>query len=128
MLALSCIGSSAHEMKPPRLSFAQVDWPAAAATLAKTEALQPSIGLTRRRPIGTSRPLARLNAMMAQRFTGLASSPIPVLLPYDVDALAREVAEGTAPSDDARYLAGFHAGKFFYAGPAGYDAAFAINT
>src|SRR6476646_5133981 len=115
-------------MKPPRLSFAQVDWPAAVASLAKAEPQPLPVGSAKRRPIGASRPLARLNAMMAQRFTGLASSPVPVLLPFDTDALARDLAEGAVPADDARYLAGFHAAKFFYPGPAGYDAAFAIQT
>jgi hypothetical protein len=129
LLALGSVGSSAQEMaKPPRLSFAQVDWPAAIESLAKTGAQQPSNGLARRHPMGTSRPLARLNAMMAQRFAGLASSPIPVLLPFDVDTLARDLAEGAEPGDDARYLAGFHVTKFFYPGPAGYDAAFVIHT
>ena len=35
---------------------------------------------------------------------------------------------GRGPVDAERYLSGFHAATFFYPGPAGYDAAFAIRT
>ena len=72
--------------------------------------------------------LARLNAVMSQRFAGLATSPVPVLLPFDTAALLRDQADGAAATGNERYLSGFHAAKFFYPGPAGYDAAFAIRT
>jgi hypothetical protein len=65
---------------------------------------------------------------MAQRFTGLAISPVPVLLPFDTNALLRDQAAGTATAGNERYLSGFHAATFFYPGPAGYDAAFAIRA
>ena len=132
MLAAGSIGSAAQEMKPPRLSFAQVDWPAAIATLATTEGQRPTMMSARRRRIEASRAidpaLARLNTMMAQRFTGLAGSPVPVLLPFDVAAFARDLADDAGPGENERYLSGFHTARFFYAGPAGYDAAFAIRT
>ncbi len=128
LLATGSIGSAAQEMKPPRLSFAQVDWPAAIATLAKAEmqrsAKPRSINASRL----VTRALAHLNTMMAPRFPGLASSPVPVLLPFDVDALTRDLAGDEGPADDDHYLSGFHAARFFYPGPAGYDAAFAIRT
>ena len=72
--------------------------------------------------------LTRLNGVMSQQFAGLATSPVPVLLPFDVDALLRDQADGTGVGGAERYLSGFHAAKFFYPGPAGYDAAFAIRT
>jgi hypothetical protein len=65
---------------------------------------------------------------MAQRFPGIAQSPVPVLLPFDVTALLRDQALGVAADDQARYLSGFDAVAFFYAGPSGYDAAFSIRT
>ena len=38
--------------------------------------------------------LARLNGVMSQQFAGLATSPVPVLVPFDVDALLRDQAAG----------------------------------
>src|SRR4051812_5918791 len=72
--------------------------------------------------------LARLNGVMSQQFAGLATSPVPVLVPFDIGALLRDQAAGADPVDPARYFSGFHAAKFFYPGPAGYDAAFAIRA
>ena len=63
---------------------------------------------------------------MSPRFPGVATSPVPVLLPFDTAALLRDQAGGTLETGDGRYLSGFHAARFFYPGPAGYDAAFAI--
>jgi hypothetical protein len=128
----------AQDMKPPSLSFAEADWGAAIAALADVDLLGPvattpwirtahaGAGAGLGGPITPA--LTRLNAAMAQRLTGIATSPVPVLLPYDVEALLRDQAAGTAADGDERYLAGFHAARFFYPGPAGYDAAFAIRT
>ncbi len=132
LLALSVIGGAAEEMKPPRLSFAQVDWAAAAATLADIDELRPLPTAATLRPVyaganrAVPRALARLNIVMSARFPGVSTSPVPVLLPFDTATLLREQAAGTADAGSERYLAGFHAARFFYPGPAGYDAAFAI--
>jgi hypothetical protein len=118
-------------MRLPELSYAQVDWPAAVASLADANALGPTVLANRTRAVGTrnSYPaLARLNAVMSAHFAALTTSPVPVLLPFDVAARLRDQAEGNVAEDDRRYLSGFHAAKFFYPGPAGYDAAFAINA
>jgi murein DD-endopeptidase MepM/ murein hydrolase activator NlpD len=64
---------------------------------------------------------------MSAHFAALTTSPVPVLLPFDVAARLRDQAEGNVAESEERYLSGFHAGKFFYPGPAGYDAAFAIH-
>ena len=131
LLAFVGAGSAAGEMKPPRLSFAQVDWTAAAGALADIEGLPLAVVATRSRTAYgaaarlTYPALARLNAVMAQRFAGVARSPVPVLLPFDTAALMRDQAEGSAGGNE-RYLAGFNAANFFYPGPAGYDAAFSI--
>jgi hypothetical protein len=119
-------------MKPPRLSHAEVDWRAAVASLGDTDILGSTQSPMRTRAAGTARPmspaLARLNAIMTAHFAALTTSPVPVLLPFDVAARLRDQSEGKVPDDETRYLAGFHAAKFFYPGPAGYDAAFAIQT
>lgn len=123
-------------MKPPRLSSAQVDWAAAIDTLSAIGVLRSAMIATRSRRASSgalaaaSRPLSRLNAVMSQRFAGIAVSPVPVLLPFDAAALMRDLAAGTATTtaDNSRYLSGFHTATFLHAGPSGYDAAFAIDT
>jgi murein DD-endopeptidase MepM/ murein hydrolase activator NlpD len=120
--------STFQVMKPPRLTYAEVDWRAAAATLADN-----NLGSTQpMRTRGGLRPtypaLARLNNIMSAYFPALATSPVPVLLPFDVTARLRDQAGGTLSDDETRYFSGFHAARFFYPGPAGYDAAFAIRT
>jgi hypothetical protein len=121
-------------MKPPQLTTAEIDWTAALADLAKSEALAPAAYATRTDPIQSDanppvpQPLARLNAAMATRFPGVASSPVPVLLPFDSEALLRDRSAGTATEDDAPYLSGFHASKFFHPGPSGYDAVFMMRV
>lgn len=124
----------AQGMKPPSLSFAQADWGAALATLPDTDVIGPAARAMRTRTAqaGGGGPiipaLTRLNGAMAQRMAGIANSPVPVLLPFDAEALLRDLAAGTADAGNERYLAGFHSEQFFHAGPAGYDAAFAIRT
>jgi murein DD-endopeptidase MepM/ murein hydrolase activator NlpD len=130
LVALACASSTAHEVKAPRLAFARVDWAAAVATLNEGATPAAAVLSKRARPgsrrVAAPPPLGRLNNMMAQHFAGLAQSPVPVLMPFDVDALLRDQAAGVETAATGRYLSGFHAAKFFYPGPAGYDAAFAI--
>jgi hypothetical protein len=120
--------STFQPMKPPRLSYAEVDWRAAAASLGEDN-LGPAQPVRTRGSARLAYPaLTRLNSIMSAYFPALATSPVPVLLPFDVSARLRDQAEGKVPEDDARYFAGFNAAKFFYPGRAGYDAAFAIRT
>jgi murein DD-endopeptidase MepM/ murein hydrolase activator NlpD len=115
-------------MKPPRLSYAEVDWRSAVASLGEDNlgSVQP---VRTRGSVRTTYPaLTRLNSIMSAYFPALATSPVPVLLPFDVSARLRDQADGSVPEDLARYLSGFHAATFFYPGPAGYDAAFAVRT
>ena len=129
-LAVSSASVAAQEMRPPRITTVRADWPAAIASLSDPDALKPVFVRARyrnaRRPIPPV--LSRLNAVMVQRLPGLASSPVPVLLPFDTVALMRDQAAGTAAADNDRYLAGFSARTFFFPGPSGYDAALAIRT
>ena len=130
LLAMDCTGGAAQEMKPPRQTFAQADWPAAIASLGTTEGVRPwAVRLHHlgSRHGGSTATLGRLNSLMAQRFTGIAGSPVPVLLPFDIEALKNDLAGDDGAAGDDRYLAGFHATAFFDAGPAGYDAAFTIQ-
>ena len=132
MLAFVSAASAAEELKLPQLSFASVDWPAAIATVSGGDIGLPAAMSAKSRLANPVRKapavLVRLNGVMSQQFAGLAASPVPVLLPFDVDGLLRDQAAGTDIGGAERYLSGFHAATFFYPGPAGYDAAFAIRT
>ena len=132
MLALVSAGSAAQDVQLPHLSFAPIDWPAAIATLASVDAPPASPMSSKSRSGGANRAvpavLTRLNGVMSQQFAGVATSPVPVLVPFDVDALLRDQAAGAEIGGAERYMSGFHAATFFYPGPAGYDAAFAIRT
>ena len=100
-LALVSAGSAAQDATTPRVSFASVDWPAAIATLTAIDA--PSTApLSAKARLGNTRravapALARLNGVMSQQFAGLATSPVPVLMPFDVDAMLRDQAAGLLP-------------------------------
>ncbi len=130
-LAVTSATALAQEMRPPRIVATTVDWTAAAATLTDKDGLTPVFARARSRT-SDNRPippvLVRLNAIMKQRLPGIATSPVPVLLPFDTTALMRDQAEGNAPADNERYLSGFSARTFFFPGPSGYDAALAIRT
>jgi murein DD-endopeptidase MepM/ murein hydrolase activator NlpD len=132
VFALVSAGSAAQDVRSPHVSFASIDWPAAIATLPITDAQQTVPMSAKTRLAGASRAtipaLARLNGVMLQRFAGLTTSPVPVLVPFDVGALLRDQADGTDVGDGERYFSGFHAARFFYPGPAGYDAVFAIRA
>ncbi len=132
VLALVSAGSAAQDATTPRLSFASVNWPAAIATLTAVDAPATAPMSAKSRLGGANRAtppaLTRLNSIMSQQFAGLAMSPVPVLVPFDVGALLRDQAAGADPVDPERYFSGFHAARFFYPGHAGYDAAFAIRA
>lgn len=123
--------SLAQEMTPPRITSAKVDWAAALASLTDNPELRTAALASKARH-GASRlaprPLARLNAAMATRFPGVAQSPVPVLLPFDTEALLHDLAEGTVAERNERYLSGFRSSNFFYPGPSGYDAVFSLRT
>jgi hypothetical protein len=134
LLAATAAAAAAQPMKAPRLTTAQVDWPAVADALAAHDVLRPAVLAALARPATSGlppalrAPLTRLNAAMAHRFPGIARSPVPVLLPFDVNALLRDQTIGIATDDPSRYMSGFHSAAFFHPGPSGYDAAFAIET
>jgi murein DD-endopeptidase MepM/ murein hydrolase activator NlpD len=116
---LFATGAAAQEMKAPHIDVEKPDW-AQAATVLPT----PSEGAA---------GFAALNADTALLAPGIADSPIPVLLPVDVDALHKAVAanaeQAKTDAEAGRFIqGGFRASKFFLAGPAGYDAAFSLRT
>ena len=133
VLALVSAGSAAQDVTAPRLSFASVDWPAAIATLTAVDAPATAPMSAKSRLGGANRAtapaLARLNGVMSQQFAGLATSPVPVLVPFDVGALLRDQAAGAdAGRSPSAIFPASTPPRFFYPGPAGYDAAFAIRA
>jgi hypothetical protein len=75
--------ATAGEMAPPRITRVDVDWASATAQLG-TIAVARAIGATEAPAAGST--LDQLNAAVAARLPGIAQSPVPVLLPFDVDA------------------------------------------
>ena len=66
--------------------------------------------------------------MTAKRFAGIGKGSVPVLLPFDVDAFAKDQADGKAEAATSdKYFGKFHPTKFFLPGPAGYDATFTMD-
>jgi hypothetical protein len=108
--------STFQPMKPPRLSYAKVDWRAAAASLGEDNLGSAQPVRTRGAARTTYPALVRLNGIMSSYLPALATSPVPVLLPFDVPARLRDQADGTVSDDEARYFSGFHAATFFYPG------------
>jgi len=103
-------------MESPTITLSAVDWEGAAATLPERGGATPT------------EAFAKLNALTAKRFAGIARSSVPVLLPFDVDAFRKDVADGKADAEtSAAYFGGFQPTKFFLPGPAGYDATFTIS-
>ena len=116
------------EWQAPRITRAEVDWESAAQKLGEVAPLR-AVHASADAGVG-GREIDRLNAAVVERLPGIASSPVPVLLPFDVDAWLRDrtahaPADADAPPDPAdKYFAGFGQPALFAPGPAGYDATF----
>ena len=114
-------GSLAQEMKAPHILVATVDWDAALASFPDRAAGSPA------------EAFAKLNMAAEIGFPGIANSTVPVLLPFDTDGLAKELAanpgqptDKMAQSADRFMRSGFQSTRFFLTGPAGYDSAFSL--
>ncbi|MBI2715716.1 MAG: M23 family metallopeptidase [Rhizobiales bacterium] len=121
LLALLTVhAAAAQEMTLPRVSSVTVDWQAAAASLNGQPAGSPA------------EAFATLTAATKSRFPDLGKSPVPVLLPLDIDGLLDAKRKEQAGKPDVLVdnfmRGGFHATAFFQAGPAGFDAAFSLRT
>jgi Peptidase family M23 len=125
LLLVAGVAHAAQEITRPRLSSSVVEWPAALAAVAKIDALGRMSGES------DSDVLTRINAASGRYLSGVAASPVPVLLPVDVIALLRDhgkVPDTNQPANGESYFPGYHPPRFFLAGPGGYDATFTIHT
>ena len=127
----------ADEFRTPAISTVRVEWRGVLDQLRSEIATQPSIVSAftfsgqRRLPAYDPRSmpaLVQLNAVTSQIFTGIARSPIPVLLPFDTAAFLDARLKGAPASlSVARYQADFRPVDMFDAGPSGYDAVFSFE-
>jgi hypothetical protein len=119
-LAIFSAGSFAfatdgEAFKPPSISIVRPDWNA-----VRTEAAE----LTGTAGAGA---LAKLSEATAKAFPAIATSPAPVLIPFDTRAYLGDLAADAA-KPAAEYLRGFQSTGFFLSGPAGYDAVFSVKS
>ena len=117
-LAAGIVAAAAQDMKSPRIAPARVHWDAVAVELDALDVPKPLV---------VPEVMAKLNRATSERFANIATSPVPVLLPFDTAAFMRDRAAADPAAADANapanaYLFGFNAVPFFYPGPSGYDA------
>jgi murein DD-endopeptidase MepM/ murein hydrolase activator NlpD len=125
---------AAGEMQAPRITRAEVDWESAAQKLGEIAPLR-AVHASADAGLG-GREIDRLNAAAAERLPGIASSPVPVLLPFDVESWLRDRAANVPAGPEAdppvdppdKYFAGFGQPALFAPGPAGYDATFRFSV
>jgi hypothetical protein len=119
-LAVGVAAAAAQDMKSPRIAPTRVDWDAVAVELGALDPAKPALA--------APDVIAKLNRTTGERFTNIAASPVPVLLPFDTAAFLRdrtavpETAGASANGPAHNYLFGFDSVPFFYPGPVGYDA------
>lgn len=70
--------------------------------------------------------LAQLTSAAAEIFPGISNSPVPVLAPFAIADYAHDRAADSVNATDA-YTSDFQLTRFFFAGPTGYDATFALR-
>jgi hypothetical protein len=128
---------AADEFKTPAISSVRVEWRAVLDALRSEINAQPSVAsaftFSGQRRVWPSDPrstpaLVQLNAVTSQIFNGIGRSPVPVLLPFDsAGFLAARLSDAPSSLSVSRYQADFRAADMFDAGPAGYDAVFALE-
>ncbi|SEP21604.1 Peptidase family M23 [Rhodopseudomonas pseudopalustris] len=127
----------ADEFRTPTVTTLRVDWRAALnqfrSELNAYPVVAAEFSFSGRRGLSPSDPrqipaLIRLNAIAARFFPGIGQSAVPVLLPFDAAALLDADPNATPARDQlARVQSGFRPVEMFDAGPAGYDALFALE-
>jgi hypothetical protein len=127
---------AADEFRSPAISVAHVDWRAALDQLRSEIGTQPTIvpsfTFVGRYHLAAADPrsmpaLVQLNATTSQIFTGISRSSVPVLLPFDTAAYLDAESRGALESLSlGHFQADFRPAEMFDAGPAGYDAVFAL--
>ena len=128
---------SADEFRTAAISAVRVEWLAALDQFRSEISTRPAVASAftfsgqRRLPAfdpRTTPALVQLNAVTSPIFTGIGRSPVPVLLPFDTAAFLDARLSGAPDTLSlSRYQADFRSADLFDAGPAGYDAMFALE-
>jgi hypothetical protein len=137
LLLAGTVVPNADEFRTAAILAVRVEWRAALDQLRSEINTRPAVASVftfsgqRRLPAFDPRmtpALVQLNAVTSPIFTGIGRSPVPVLLPFDTAAFLDARLSG-APETLAlsRYQADFGPADLFDAGPAGYDAMFALE-
>jgi len=138
-IALFCqlTGAAAQDdFRTPSATVVRPDWRAANDQLRGEISARPDgAGLLNFAPARRLKPddprrwpaLIQLNAATSNVFPAIDQSPVPVLLPFDAAAFLADRAQNMPASIvTPHYQAGFRTAAFD-AGPAGYDAVFALD-
>jgi murein DD-endopeptidase MepM/ murein hydrolase activator NlpD len=135
LLAVTTGSAAAGDFKTPGISTVRVEWRTVLDQLKSEIEDRPAVAdrftfnALRHLPLSDPRTmpaLMQLNAATLPLFTRINQSPVPVLLPFDTGMyLSERATDATARPPLARYQDGFQE-KMFDAGPAGYDAKFAL--
>jgi hypothetical protein len=134
LIAAGMVAATAEEMKAPRLSHIDPDWNAVATDLGAIGPLTTPPSQTRpdASAPGTksagAQSITELNRATADLFPNIATSPVPVLLPFDTTAFLNDRSAGITGKRADDYLSGFHLSPFFLPGPSGYDAMFTAQA
>jgi len=125
-LLLLGASAAAQGVKAPQIIYPTVEWDAALAALNSNEASRrlPALSMVTATPAANFELLARLNQATSRSLPTIAASPVPVLLPVNIDAFA---PDKTKKEQIAEFAAPFGAPKFFLTGPGGYDAVFTVD-
>ena len=136
LLGIGAFPLAADEFRSPVISVAHADWRAALDQLhteiGTQPAVMPAFTFVGRHRLAAADPrsmpaLIQLNATTSQIFTGISRSSVPVLLPFDTAAYLDAEWHGALESLSlAHFQAEFRPAEMFDAGPAGYDAVFAL--
>jgi hypothetical protein len=128
---------AADEFKTVATSAIRVNWRSALDQLRSEINTQPAVAsdftFSGQRRLAAYDPrstpaLVQLNGVTSQIFTGIARSPVPVLLPFDTAAYLNARLNGAPASLSlSGYQADFRPVDLFDAGPAGYDAVFSLE-
>jgi hypothetical protein len=137
VLLAGTVVPNADEFRTAAISAVRVEWRAALDQLRSEINTRPAVASAfifsgqRRLPAfdpRTTPALVQLNAVTSPIFTGIGRSPVPVLLPFDTAAFLDARLSGAPETLSlSRYQADFRPADLFDAGPAGYDAMFALE-
>ena len=135
LLAITACGAAAGDFRTPGISIVRVEWRTVLDQLKSEIEDRPALAgrftfnALRHLPWSDPRTmpaLMQLNAVTLPLFTRINQSPVPVLLPFDAGMYLAERMTSASPRPPlAHFQDGFQE-RMFDAGPAGYDAKFAL--